>query len=42
MAKYHINNNMGSVNLSLLEDGVYIFSLNNEGETLKKKIVLRK
>lgn len=40
--KMNINNKFGSVDLSSFDNGVYIFSLNNNGRILNKRIVLNK
>lgn len=40
--KFTVKNNYGSVDLSSFDNGVYIFSLNNNGRILNKRIVLNK
>ena len=42
VAKYTINNTSGNIDLSSLENGVYIFSLSNESKIFNKRVVLRK
>jgi hypothetical protein len=39
--KYYVNNKIGSVDLSSLDNGVYIFSLNNQNKVFNKRIVLK-
>lgn len=42
LKKVNVNNSFGRVDLSNYDNGVYVFSLNNNGRVLNKRIVLNK